>query len=281
MMVLEKMKYISICIVSLLTAGGIAYGKLQDEPARFNQGLRGNIVEVKEGKPLTVTISLDEQETWLNLDVSGSAKVWTAYEIGQLSDLKEGQYVSLRLADDYRTVNEIHIKGDVLIGEIKSMAQSGKLSFNPYEDDEEASDKLTEVELAPDAILRIGLLPAAREEFKPGMEVQLEFGRDGKFVHAMTAFADEDAMFYGGLSELSADSSKISIEQPGDDDEPSTIRSYQVTPETIVWLDLKPVKLADLKAGAWIVGRLSDDGNTVRAIKAESPEPEDDDDDDK
>jgi RNA polymerase sigma factor (sigma-70 family) len=90
MMGLEKMKYISICIVSLLTAGGIAYGMLQDEPTRFEKGLRGNIVAVNVGKPATVTISLEGFDTLLNLDVSSSAKVWTAFEVGQFSDLKEG-----------------------------------------------------------------------------------------------------------------------------------------------------------------------------------------------
>ncbi|MEI8019883.1 MAG: hypothetical protein WCH39_16890, partial [Schlesneria sp.] len=149
---LEKMNYISICIVSLLTAGGIAYGKLQDEPTRFEQGLRGNIVEVNVGKPATVTISLDGQETWLNLDVSSTAKIWTAYEIGQLSDLKEGQYVSLRLADDHRTVNEIHIEGEVQVVAIKSVTKSGKITFVSIDEDDEQRDKESEVELAPDAI---------------------------------------------------------------------------------------------------------------------------------
>ncbi|MEI8021955.1 MAG: hypothetical protein WCH39_27340, partial [Schlesneria sp.] len=146
---------------------------------------------------------------------------------------------------------------------------------------DEQRDKESEVELAPDAILRISRLPAAHVDLKPGMEARLEFGRDGKFVHAITAMAEDELMFYGGLNELNADSTEISIIQAGEDDEPSTIRSFKVSPETIVWLDMKPVKLADLKSGFWVVGRLSDDGQTVRAIKAETPEPEDDEDDDK
>ena len=279
MMGFEKMKYISICLVSLLTAGGIAYGMLQDEPTRFEKGLRGNVVAVTEGKPATVTITLEGHEALLNLDVSSSAKVWTAYEVGQLSDLKEGQYVSLRLAEDHRTVNEIHIEGGVQSVAIKSLNAAGKITVihRDDDDDDEARDKRTEVELAPDAILRIGGLPAAREDLKPGMEVELEFGRDGKFVHAITSEAAEHLVFEGELAELNADNTRISIENEGDDEQ-TTSRSFTLTPETIVWLDLKPAKLADLKREFWVIVRLSDDGNTVRAIKATTPEPEEDDD---
>ena len=278
MMGFEKIKYISICIVSLLTAGGIAYGMLQDEPTRFEKGLRGNVVAVTEGKPATVTISLEGHEALLNLDVSSSAKVWTAYEVGQLSDLKEGQYVSLRLADDHRTVNEIHIEGGVQSVAIKSLNAAGKITVvHRDDDDDEEPDRRTEVELAPDAILRIGGLPAAREDLKPGMEVELEFGRDGKFVHAITSEAAEHLMFEGELTELNADITRISIENESDDEQ-TTTRSFTLTTETIVWLDLKPAKLSDLTPEMWVVVRLSDDGNTVRAIKATTPEPEDDDD---
>ena len=281
MMGFEKMKYISICIVSLLNAGGIAFGMLQDEPTRFEKGLRGNVVAVTEGKPATVTIALEGHEALLNLDVSSSAKVWTAYEVGQLSDLKEGQYVSLRLADDHRTVNEIHIEGGVQSVAIKSLNAAGKITVvhRDEDDDDEQRDRRTEVELAPDAILRIGGLPAAREDLKPGMEVELEFGRDGKFVHAITSEAAEHLMFEGELTELNADNARISIENESDDEQ-TTTRSFTLTPETIVWLDLKPAKLSDLKREMWVVVRLSDDGNTVRAIKATTPDPEDDDDED-
>ena len=280
MMGFEKMKYISICIVSLITAGGIAFGMLQDEPTRFEKGLRGNIVAVNEGKPATVTISLEGLDTLLNLDVSSSAKVWTAFEVGQFSDLKEGQYVSLRLGDDHRTVNEIHIEGEVQAVAIKSLTSAGKITVVHHDDDDddEEQDRRTEVELAPDAILRISGLPAAREDLKPGMEVELEFGRDGKFVHAITSEAAEHQMFEGELTELNVDNTGIAIGKECDDEQ--LIRSFTLNTETIVWLDSKPAKLADLKKGMWVVVRLADDGNTVRAMKAETPEPEDDDDED-
>jgi hypothetical protein len=86
--------------------------------------------------------------------------------------------------------------------------------------------------------------------------------------------------FEGKLTERNADSTRISIEQEGEDDAPASSRSLTVTPETIVWLDLKPARLADLKSGVWVVVRISDDGSTVRAIKATTPEPEEVDDKD-
>ena len=63
------------CVLSVLTAGTIAYGMLQDEPTRFEQGLRGQIVAVNAGNPSTVTIALEDFGALLNLDVSGQAKV--------------------------------------------------------------------------------------------------------------------------------------------------------------------------------------------------------------
>ncbi len=305
MMGLNKLKYISICILSLHTAGGITYGVLQDDPTRFEKGLRGNIVAVNEGnpapsspgdrvkssssggitveewKPATVTISLEGFDTLLNLDVSRSSKIWTAYEVGQFSDLKEGQYVSLRLADDHRTVNEIHVEGEVQSVAIKSLTSGGKITVVHHDDDDddEERDRRTEVELAPDVIVRIGGLPATREDLNPGMEVELEFGRDGKFVHAITSEAAEELMFEGQLTGMNNDNTRIFLEKECDDEQITT-RSFTITPETIVWVDLKPAKLADLKSEMWLVVRLSEDGNTVRAIKATTPEPEDDDDED-
>ena len=200
MMGWQKLKCISVCIASVLTAGGIAFGMLQDEPTRFEKGLRGDIVAVNFGKPTTVTISVDEFGTLLNLDVSAEAKVRTAFESGRLADLKEGQFVSLRLGDDHRTVNEIHIQGHERHALIKSVADSGKITIVEDDDDDDEGDgKPTEVELAPDAILRVGDLPATRGDLKPGMEVLLEFGRNGKLVNAIEVETDDDLVIVGEL----------------------------------------------------------------------------------
>lgn len=165
------------------------------------------------GRPLTVTISLEEFGTLLNLDVSSLAKVWTAFEQGQLTDLKEGQYVSLRLGNDHRTVSEIHVQGVMREVSITSITADGKLTVSETtdDDDQNGTENLREVELAADAILRIGGLPAKRNELKAGMQVPLEFGRDGKLVHAIEAEAAEQLMISGEILEVNAIDGRIII----------------------------------------------------------------------
>jgi len=283
MMGLQKLKCISVCIASVLTAGGIAFGMLQDEPTRFEKGLRGDIVAVNFGKPTTVTISVDEFGTLLNLDVSAEAKVRTAFESGQLADLKEGQFVSLRLGDDHRTVNEIHIQGHERHALIKSVADSSKITIVEDDDDDDEGDgKLTEVDLAPDAILRVGDLPATRGDLKPGMEVLLEFGRDGKLVNAIEVETDDDLVIVGELLEVDGAAKQIKLDvfrdddREDDDDGPAVGRSLTIAADAIIWLHDKPAKLTDLSPGLTVRLRLSDDGNSVRAIRAAKPERDDD-----
>ena len=122
----------------------------------------------------------------------------------------------------------------------------------------------TEVELAPDAILRIGGLPAKRGELKPGMEVPLEFGRDGRLVNAIEAEAAEHSVIEGELQELKADANTIYIELEDVADGQPRVKPFSITPETIIWLDFKPANLTDLKQGCGIMLRLSEDGSSVR-----------------
>ncbi len=276
MMGFEKLKYATVWVVSFLTAGGIAFGMLRDEPTRFEKGLRGQVVAVNAGKPSTVTIALEEFETLLNLDVSAGAKVWTAFEAGQLEDLKVGQLVSLRLGDDHRTVNEIHVQGLLREASIKSVAASGKIVIVEGDDDDDGGGKPMEVELAPDAILRIGGLPANRSDLKPGMQVPLEFGRDGKLVNAIEAEAAENTLVDGELLEVDANGNKLVFGREDNDEGQPTQQTFTITTETIITLDCKPAKLADLPRGCSLKLRLSDDGHIIRVIKAASPEVEDD-----
>lgn len=278
MMGFEKMRSVAVWIVSILTAGGVAYGMLRDDPTRFEQGLRGRIVAVRPGGPSTVTVSLDEFGTLLNLDVAPQVRVWTAFEPGRLDDLKEGQYVSLRLADDHRTVNEIHVQGPVREASIRSVDASGKLVIVDSDDDEEGGGATREVELAPDAILRIGGLPAARDELRPGMQVPLEFGKDGKRVHAIEAEAAENRLIDGRLVEVAAGGDGLVVSREAEEGEGAAeIRqSLAVSAETPVTLDGKPAKLADLRPGSTLKLRLADDGRTIRAIQAVAPEADDD-----
>lgn len=277
---LEKLRSISVWLISFLTAGGIAFGMLHDEPTRFNQGLRGRIVAVTAGRTPTVTISLEDFSTLLNLDVSPRAKVWTAYESGSIDDLKEGQFASLRLADDHRTVNEIHIQGSTREAAIKSVAPSGKIVIVEEGDDEGSSQPATEVQLAPDAILRIGGLPAARGDLKPGMQAPLEFGRDGKLVNAIEMEAAANTLIEGELLRVAPTGDKLVLvrEDDAEDDAPTRVeQSLTLNAETIIELNGKSARAVDLAPGSSLKLRLSDDGRSIRAIQAVSPESNDDD----
>ena len=279
MMGYEKLRYLAACLVSFVTAGGIVFGMLHDEPTRFERGLRGQIVAVHAGQPSTITISLDDFGTLLNLDLSNQARVWTAYEPGEITDLKEGQFASLRLGNDHRTVTEIHIQGTMREVSIKSIAPSGKITIIENLDDDNPKGHQSEVELAPDAILRIGGLPAVRADLKPGMVVPFEFGRDGKVVNAIEADAAEESIVEGQLHNLLIAENRIILSNDADCDEgeeqPPIQRSFELTAETMVSLDGHSAKLSDLKHGSYIILRLADDGKSVRAVKSTSPEPED------
>lgn len=273
----EKVKSGLICLVGLLTAGGVAYGMLQDDPARFEKGLRGHIVLVQPvplaDKPASITIALEESGTLLNLDISQQVTVQLAFQSAFLADLKIGQYASLGLGDDHRTVIEIDAQGMVREGAIGELASTDKITL--FDDDNaDGEARLIEVQLAPDAILRIGGLPATRKDLPPGTELPLEFDRDGKIVNAIELEALENSLIYGQLVEIDAANYKITVSGEDDEAERMIQQTFLATAETIVLLDDQRVTLADLKTGCGILLRLSIQGETISAIKATSPTPE-------
>lgn len=272
MMGLEKLKCAAVWVGTFLAAGGVALGVLRDDPTRFEKGLRGQVVAVQSGTPSTVTISLEEFGTLLNLDVAPQAEIWTAFEAGQFSDLKKDQLVSLRLAADHRTVSTIHIQGRVMPeAAIQTVAPSGKITVVD-EDDAEAGPR--EIELAPDAILRIGGLPANRSDLKPGMRVPLEFGRDGGRVNAVEAEADDKSLRWGELVSFDPKTGKLVVRGEDDNDQPID-HWLTVDADTLILLDDKPALPAELKPGSRLTLRLGE-GDTIRALKATSPERDDD-----
>lgn len=274
MMGLEKLKCAVVWVATFVAAGGVALGVLRDDPTRFEKGLRGRVVAVHEGTPSTVTIALEEFGTLLNLDVAPQAEVWMAFEAGRFSDLKQDQLVSLRLEADHRTVGTIHIQGRVVPeASIQAVSPSGKITI--VDDDDEGTVP-REIVLAPDAIVRIGGLPASRNDLKPGMRVPLEFGRDEGRVNAVEAEADDKSLRWGELVSFDEKTGKLVLRGEGDNDQPIDY-SLTMSAETLILLDNKPALPADLKPGAQLLLRLGE-GNTIRALKATSPEPEEEDD---
>ncbi len=275
MMGMEKLRFITACVLSLITAGGVAYGVLHDNPQRFQKGLVGQIVDVQtRGQSHSVTIQLEEFETLLNLDVSAEVKVWKAYESSTLANVKPGQFASLRLASDHRTVNEIHVSGAQHEVSIRGLSDSGAMMATT-EDDGESADESRPYQLAPDAILRIGGLPATRDDFQAGMEVPLELAEDGRTVHAIEAEADPRTIIVGSLVSIDVAAGTAMIETEDEND--TLIRiPLKIDAKAVVEVDGKRADVSAILPGSEVVLRTTTDRSSIRALRATSPEPDDD-----
>lgn len=278
MMAWEKCTSLVICLASIFTAGTIAYGMLQDDPQRFDKGLRGEVVAVAlNGKAPNVTVKLDG-EVLLNLDVDPQAKVWTAFEPGRLEDLRTERMVSLRLGTDHRTVTEIHMLGAQREVTLKSIEPSGRITAiegEDEEDDEGQRPPVQEFQLAPNAIVRINGLPATKDDLKPGMRIPLEFSNDGKKVNAVETDGDQALVRNGQIVAVLSAENQLKVRVWGDDlpDEGAEM-TYAIAPNSILLLDGKPAKLADLPPRGEINLRLDESQQVIRALKASTPEPE-------
>jgi RNA polymerase sigma factor (sigma-70 family) len=266
MMGLKKLQLAMGYVAAVVMAGTVAYGMLQDAPRRFEQGLSGEVVEVGSGASRTVTLAVEPHGAWLNLDIANGAKLWTAFEPGQVADLAVGQYVAVRLGDDHRTIEELHVHGPQQEVVVRSTPAGGKLLVQVDEDDD-SSPAPTEVELAPDAILRIGGLPATVEDLEPGMTLPLEFGRDGQRVHAIEAGGDERLRLAGILQQIDAEKQELVILRDDGEEEERVTKTYAVTPRTIFVMDQQTLMLEGLRAPADVEVRLAPDGRTIRALR--------------
>lgn len=276
MMGMEKLRFIAACVLSLITAGGVAYGVLHDNPQRFQKGLVGQIVDVQaRGQSHSVTIQLEEFETLLNLDVSPDVKVWKAYESSTLANVKPGQFASLRLASDHRTINEIHVSGAQHEVSIRGLSDSGAMMATTTDDDDESADESRPYQLAPDAILRIGGLPATRDDFEPGMEVPLELAEDGQTVHAIEAEADPRTIIVGSLVSIDVAAGTAIVETEDENDTQIRI-PLKIDAESVIEVDGKRADMSAVLPGSEVILRTTTDRSVVRALRATSPEPDDD-----
>jgi RNA polymerase sigma factor (sigma-70 family) len=258
------------CLLSLITASMLVYGSLRDDPQRFQRGLCGQVVELRQDASTTsITIVVEGFETLLNLDVEPEVQVWTAFQADKLDSVRAGQRVSLRLAADHRTVREIHVEGRRGEGIIRNVSPNGTLTLQADDDDDSAKDET--VRVAPDAILRIGQLSATLEDFHPGMEVPLEFGPDGATVNAIEVEASQGSLVDGKIAALDAKSGVIHLQRDSGVSDGSPPGGYQVTPRTLMLLDGRPAEISELRPDAVIRMRLSADGRSVRALHAQTP----------
>ena len=270
---LQKMAMALTLFLSLVTGGSLVYGFLQDNPTRFESGLRGTIVQIDDDKTPSITIELDEFRTLLNLDLSKDAKVWIAYEETTRDMLKVGQLIAVKLHTDNRTIQEIHGQGTVREVTIKSVSNPGLLLVEGDDDNPESIPEM--IELAPETILRIGGMNASLDELKPGMTVPLEFGSGGDTVHAIETEAEASQILEGELQAIDLTKNELMLSTETEDDE-IVDRRLKIDTSIVVQSMGKGIPVADLRKGCSVTIRLDDDGQTIKAMNVDFPELDDD-----
>lgn len=132
-----------------------------------------------------------------------------------------------------------------------------------------------EMRLAPDAILRIGGLPATRGELRPGMQIPLELSPQGTLVNAIEAEAGDAAMIEGEVSHVDLATGAVRVRTEDENDQEIEV-TLKILPDTLIVVDKKAGKLADIRTGSAIVARRTEDKTAAHAIQATSPEPDGD-----
>lgn len=274
LMGLQKASVVVALILTLVTGGSLAYGFLQDNPTRFEAGLRGRLVRLSTDRAPSLTIELDEYSTLIDLDISKEAKVWIAYEATKLETLKIGQNIAVKLGSDNRTIEEIHAQGFVREATIKEVSDAGKIIVEADDDNPESSPEV--FEMSPEAIVRIGGMPASREDLKPGMSVPLEFGHTGIAVHAIETQADDAQVIEGELAAIDLVNKEIVLAKEDENDQVIQ-RVLSVDGSALLSSDGKAIQLDNLRLGCILKLRLDETGRSVKVLKAELPETDDND----
>ena len=264
----EKFRIAALFLVSLFTIGTAASVMLADTPDRFASGVRGHVTKVDVAKtPHTVTIRLDEQEVEINFDVQAEAKVVYAYEQAKLADLDKDTYVSLRLADDRRTVVEIQARGRVQHGRIEAIDLTQRKITIATEDeaDEEQLKSLT-YSIAGDAQARIDERVGLVEDFEAGMPVVLEFSKQKPIVTGIEGEWSRDGDVRGAVLKVDEANQMLTLQTEIEDNDVEM--AIPLTTATKVTINGAPGKLADLRRGSEVVLRLSSDRKAVAALRA-------------
>lgn len=266
LMGLQKASVMVALLLTLVSGGSLAYGFLHDNPKRFEEGLRGRLVRLATSHPSSLTIELDEYKALIDLDISSEAKVWIAYEATTLETLKIGQNLAVKLGSDNRTIEEIHAQGFVREATIEEVNDAGRITIEADDDDPESKPQT--IEISPEAIVRIGGLPASQEDLRPGMSVPLEFGHAGIAVHAIETQADDTEIFEGELSAIDLLKKEIVLTTENEDDQVIQ-RVLRVDNSALLSSGGSPMQIDDLKLGCKLKLRLDETGRSIRALKAE------------
>lgn len=282
MIYLAKLKFYGTA-AAILAIAATAFAMIVDSPDRFEKGIRGHIEVIDStGARPHVTIKLDEFDVPLDLDLAPNVKVTHAFEPGKVTNLAAGTYIGVKLGPDHRTVQEIHALGQTY--EVTFEGVGGNGQFNQFAgvsertlrvliDDEEGDAAKRSFELSPQAIIRIGGLPARREQLQKGMRARLELGHNSKLVNYVEVEVDEGQVVDGQITEVDvgARSFKATVEM--NDAEVEAL--YMVDGDTIIHLGRTPAKFSELKPGGQFRLRFAPGQSTkIGALVVQPAEPE-------
>jgi RNA polymerase sigma factor (sigma-70 family) len=276
-MLFHKIKIGVAACLSLLAAGFVAQAMLIDNPERFEQGLRGHVVEVQLVQPRSLTFTVDEHEVVLNLDVAADAAVTLAYEQAELADIKPGMFLAVKLASDHRTIREINVLGTTKNGRVASYDSAARLvtvDVQSDDDDEDQPPKRESYTVAADAITKFDEGPGRLDDLEPGLGVTLELAKDLRVVNAVSAEWRQEGDIDAEVTSRDPATGKLTI--LADDTELQQELTFAAAAK--VFLDGKPSKPEELRPHDQLVLRFSADNGEVVACRATRPVPEKDED---
>jgi hypothetical protein len=260
-------------------AGADAAQLRPEDQGRFKKaaGLRGTIHAVDASKtPISVTINVgDDDPVRVSLDLASDAKVLVAGKPAAPGDLRAGTEAVLVLAADNRTVNRVEARGRIVEGTlVRFDINAGTLTIKEDDDDDNAAD--TTVTIAKDTPIWIDDYLGRLDDLADCKELELELAADEKSVARVFARWAQESDPQGRIIQIDAAKSEVTVRV--EDNEMVNNFTLKVTPQTKIFVNGQPAKLADLQPG-WQATLRGDANNTVTAMRVirQAVDPNDDD----
>jgi ferric-dicitrate binding protein FerR (iron transport regulator) len=216
----------------------------------------GQIKAIDEKGGIIILADMRNQER--KLPVIKDVMVFVDGQRAKLGDLTTGKTVVLRLDREGKTVqvvNVMNVRRPLrLLSGVVSEVKGSKLTVSF--DRRDAKNERT-FDVGESVKVFVDAKPAKPADLAKGMMVQL--GQDDKEV--LVTVRAEGPSVGGKVKEISAE--KITLQVRRED------ASYVLSPGTMVIIDRKPGKWADVKAGMDVSLKLSVDRKTVLVLRAE------------
>ncbi len=206
--------------------------------------------------------------------VPAEAKITLGRQVAQLSDLKPGQDVILKLSMDRKSalvitsIASMGLRRDrspTALGEIKAIdVKTGTITLSAGRGNQERT-----LTLGQDVRVIIDGRPAKLGDLKIGKWIGVRLDREGRTVQAINTIAVRRAagqFLSGVVAEIKGNKLTVSLGRRN----PTNEKTFDVGETVRVFVDGKPAKLADLVKGMMVqLGH--DDKDALIAIRAEGP----------